>query len=95
VRKRNSQGDRLSIIPLLIAQPCPVLIAPRQREAEARVFRARPLHLCGGQGEELVAGLLDAIFHSQPVEQRALGLLLAGGDFNPVPSLMGWALLDP
>src|ERR1035438_129775 len=33
-----------------------------------------------GQGEELVAGLFDAVFHSQPVEQRALCLLLAGGD---------------
>ena len=30
-----------------------------------------------GQGEELVAGLFDPVFHSQPVEQRALGLLLA------------------
>jgi hypothetical protein len=29
------------------------------------------------QGEELVAGLFDAIFHSPPVVQRALGLLLA------------------
>jgi hypothetical protein len=35
-----------------------------------------------GQGEELVAGLFDAVFHSQPVEQSALGLLLAGGDFK-------------
>ena len=28
-----------------------------------------------------VAGLSDLVFHPQPVEQRALGLLLAGGDF--------------
>ena len=35
-----------------------------------------------GQGEELVAGLFYAVFHSQPVEQRALGLLLPGGDFG-------------
>ena len=33
-----------------------------------------------GQGEELVAGLSDPVIHSQPVEQRALGLLLAGCD---------------
>ena len=33
-----------------------------------------------GQGEELVAGLFDAVSHSQPVEQRALGLLLARGE---------------
>jgi hypothetical protein len=25
-------------------------------------------------------------FHSQPVEQRALGLLLAGRDFNQAPN---------
>jgi hypothetical protein len=34
-----------------------------------------------GHGEKLVAGLFDPVFHPQPVEQRALGLLLAGGDF--------------
>ena len=33
-----------------------------------------------GGGEKLVAGLFDGVFHPQPVEQRALGLLLAGGD---------------
>ena len=31
-----------------------------------------------GCGEQLVAGLFDAVFHPQPVEQRALGLLLTG-----------------
>jgi hypothetical protein len=30
----------------------------------------------------LVAGLFDAVFHSQPVEQRALGLRLVGGEFD-------------
>jgi len=35
-----------------------------------------------GQGEELVAGLFDAVFHAQPVEQRALGLLLVGVEFD-------------
>jgi hypothetical protein len=30
----------------------------------------------------LVAGLFEAVFHSQPVEQRALGLLVAGGEFD-------------
>jgi hypothetical protein len=34
-----------------------------------------------GHGEKLAAGLFDPVFHPQPVEQRALGLLLAGGDF--------------
>jgi hypothetical protein len=33
-----------------------------------------------GHGEKLVAGLFDPVFHPQPVEQRALGLLLAGSD---------------
>jgi hypothetical protein len=35
-----------------------------------------------GYGEKLVAGLFDGVFHPQPIEQRALGPLLAGGDFN-------------
>src|ERR1035438_7145491 len=35
-----------------------------------------------GCGEKLVAGLFNSVFQTQPVEQRALGLLLAGGDFN-------------
>jgi len=34
----------------------------------------------GIQDEKVVAGLCDAVFHSQPVEQRALGLLLAAGE---------------
>jgi hypothetical protein len=34
-----------------------------------------------GQGEKLVAGLFDAVFHAQPVEVCALGLLLAGSRF--------------
>src|ERR1022692_2335215 len=42
-----------------------------------------------GQGEELVAGLFDAVFHSQPVEQSALGLLLAGGEFDWAAKKMG------
>jgi hypothetical protein len=42
-----------------------------------------------GQGEKLVAGLFDPIFHPQPVEQRALGLLLVGGDFDQAPYEMG------
>jgi len=37
----------------------------------------------------LVAGLFDAVFHPQPVEQRALGLLLAGGGFDQVPNETG------
>ena|ERR1017187_3188956 len=45
------------------------------------------IHLAGvgvefGHGEKLVAGLFDGVFHRQSVEQRALGLLLAGGDFD-------------
>ena len=42
-----------------------------------------------GYGEKLAAGLFDRVFHAQPVEQRALGLLLAGGDFDQAPNEMG------
>jgi hypothetical protein len=35
-----------------------------------------------GQGEELVAGFFDAVLHSQPVERGALGVVLAGGEFD-------------
>ena len=42
-----------------------------------------------GQGEEFVAGLLDGVFHAQLVEQRALGLLPTGGDFNQAPNERG------
>lgn len=35
-----------------------------------------------GEGEKLIAGLFDVVFHSQPVQQRALGLLLASPEFN-------------
>ena len=41
-----------------------------------------------GHGEKLVAGLFDCVFHAQPVEQRTLGLLLAGGDFDQAPNEM-------
>jgi hypothetical protein len=40
-------------------------------------------------GEKLVAGLFDGVFHAQPVEQCALGLLLAGGDFDQAPNETG------
>ena len=42
-----------------------------------------------GYGEKLVAGLFDCLFHPQPFEQRALGLLLAGGDFDQAPNEWG------
>jgi hypothetical protein len=42
-----------------------------------------------GQGEKLVGGLCDPVFHPQPVEQRALGLLLAGCDFDQALNEMG------
>jgi len=42
-----------------------------------------------GQGEELVARLFDPAFRSQPVEQRALGLLLEGCDLNGTLNEMG------
>jgi len=42
-----------------------------------------------GCGEELVAGFFNRVFHAQPVEQRALGLLLAGGDFDQAADEMG------
>ena len=35
-----------------------------------------------GCGEKLGAGLFDRVFHPQPFEQRALGLPLAGRDFD-------------
>jgi hypothetical protein len=35
------------------------------------------------------AGLFDRAFHPQPVEQRALSLLLAGRDFDQAPNEMG------
>jgi len=41
-----------------------------------------------GYGEKLVAGLLDPVFHPQPVEERALGLLLVGNGFGQVPNEM-------
>ena len=43
-----------------------------------------------GHGEELVAGLFDPVFHSQPVEQRALGLPLAARDFDQAPHDMSF-----
>jgi hypothetical protein len=42
-----------------------------------------------GFGEKLVAGLFDTVFHSQPVEQYALGLLLAAGEFDYAPTVIG------
>jgi hypothetical protein len=42
-----------------------------------------------GHGEKLIAGLFDGVFHPQPVEQRALGLLLAGCDSDQAPKEMG------
>jgi hypothetical protein len=35
-----------------------------------------------GHREKFVAGLFDRVFHPQPVEQRALGLVLKGGEFD-------------
>jgi hypothetical protein len=37
----------------------------------------------------LVVGLFDRVFHPQPVEQRALGLLLAGCDFDQAANEIG------
>jgi hypothetical protein len=42
-----------------------------------------------GHGEKLVAGLFDGVFHPQPLKQRALGLLLAGRDFDQAPNETG------
>ena len=46
--------------------------------------------------EKLVAGLFDCVFHPQPVEQRALGLLLAGCNFDQAPKRDAqiWGPLD-
>ena len=56
---------------------------------DALHFADRGVGIQVGQGEKLVAGLFDPVFHSQPVEQRALGLLLAGGDRYQAPDEMG------
>ena len=42
-----------------------------------------------GHGEKLVAGLFDCVFHPQPVEQRALGLLVEAGDFDQAQDGIG------
>ena len=42
-----------------------------------------------GHGRKLVAGLFDRVFQSQPVEQRALGLLLTRSDSHLAPNEMG------
>jgi hypothetical protein len=42
-----------------------------------------------GYGERLITGLFDRVFHRQPVEQRALSLLLAGGDLHRAPGETG------
>ena len=41
----------------------------------------------GGRGE-LGAGPFDVVFYAQPVEQGALGLLLAGAKFYQVPDAL-------
>jgi hypothetical protein len=40
-----------------------------------------------GCGEELVAGPFNRLFHSQPAEQRAQCLTLAGIDFEETPEM--------
>ena len=50
--------------------------------AEALYFADPGVGVQVGQGQKLVAGLLDGVFNSQPVELRALGLLLAGSEFD-------------
>ena len=52
--------------------------------ADALYFADPGVGVQVGQGEELVAGLFEGVFYSQPVEQRALGLLLAT---NPISGL--------
>ena len=42
-----------------------------------------------GYGEKFVAGLFDLVFHPQPVEQGALGLLLTGRDLDQAPDETG------
>jgi len=49
---------------------------------EALYFTDPSVGVLLGHGEKLVAGLFDGVFRSQPVEQRLLGLLLGGADFN-------------
>ena len=57
--------------------------------AEALHFADPGVGIQLGQGEKLVAGLFDCVFHPKPVEQRALGLLLAGCDFDEAPNESG------
>jgi len=45
-----------------------------------------------GYREKLVAGLFDRVFYQPPVEQRALGLLPAGGDLEQAPE-PGWVVV--
>ena len=45
-----------------------------------------------GYDEKFVAGLFDLVFHPQPVEQGALGLLLTGRDFDQAPDETGQAV---
>jgi hypothetical protein len=51
--------------------------------------KSRAIHLAypgvgikRSRGEEFIAGLGDAVFDSQPVEQGALGLLLVEGELD-------------
>ena len=41
-----------------------------------------------GHGRKLVAGLFDRVFYPQPVQQRALGLLLAGRNLDEQASII-------
>ena len=50
---------------------------------------SKAAHFEFGHGEKLVAGLFYRVFHPQPVEQRALGLLLAECGFVQAAEGMG------
>ena len=50
--------------------------------ADAFDFGDKGVGVEGGERLEFVAGFFDGEFNAQPIEDRALGLLPGGGDFD-------------
>jgi hypothetical protein len=100
-RSLNSRGCQWQFLALLIfysLRPCfltPLVFAFRSPVSAFslsafQLFASYPgVGIEFGHGEKLVAGLFDRVFHPQPVEQRALGLLLAGCDLGQAPNEIG------
>jgi hypothetical protein len=101
-RKQKSQGKGRGGQRLLLALPIRLFLAPsllhaagfrfplsalRFQVSAFQLFASYPdVGIEFGYGEKLVAGLFDLVFHPQPVEQRALGLLLAGCGSDQAPN---------